>query len=75
MLSVFGFLLATIIIFFIEFPSLWKNRQIKECWLFSMLLLFAFTLNSAISLHFTLPNPLDWIAFLYKPLSDFLHIN
>ena len=58
------------IIIAIEVPSLLKQKEKKELWIFSILLLVAIGLSIAQSLRVTLPNPLDWIAYVYKPLSE-----
>ncbi|MCF6409810.1 hypothetical protein [Pseudalkalibacillus salsuginis] len=67
-----GILLVAILIIIIEVPALWKERQKKELWVFSLLLLIGVGLSIAVGLDANIPNPFDWIALLFKPLSDFM---
>lgn len=67
----FGVLAVVIAI--IEVPSLLKKKLKRELWVFSILLLFGGGLSIAQSLHMEIPNPVDWIAFIYKPFSDFIY--
>lgn len=52
-----------------EYPRLMRASQFKELRLFSFLLAFGILLSVAESMHWPIPNPLDWITALYKPLS------
>jgi hypothetical protein len=72
MWTIIGILAAAIAIGFIEVPSLWKNGQKRELWAFSFLLLTGTGLGIAKTLQIHIPNPLDWMAVIYKPFSDFL---
>jgi len=72
MWSIAGIIAATAVIALLEAPALWRNRWRKELWMFSLLLLFGTGLSIAISLHAPVPNPLDWITAVYKPISGFL---
>lgn len=72
MLASAGILIAAVIIMIIEVPSLLKKRQKKELWVFGILLLLGTGLSIAESLQVDIPNPLDGIAIVYKPFSDFL---
>ncbi|MBM7585626.1 glucan phosphoethanolaminetransferase (alkaline phosphatase superfamily) [Bacillus pakistanensis] len=65
-----GILLVTILIFAFEVPPLWKKKKKKELIVFSFLLLFGTGLSIAKSLDIKIPNPLDFITFIYKPISD-----
>lgn len=72
MLAIAGILAAALGIAMIEVPSLLRKNLRKELWVFSILLLFATGLSIAKRLHVKIPNPLDWIAAVYKPFSDAL---
>jgi hypothetical protein len=50
----------------IEIPSLIKHK--KDLWVFSLLLILGTALCIAASLKVNIPNPLDWIAAVYRPL-------
>ncbi len=67
-----GILAVTIAIIIIEVPSLRRRQLRKELWVFSIMLLFGVGLSIAKSLQVKIPNPVDWIIVVYKPLSDAL---
>ncbi|WP_141430992.1 hypothetical protein [Bacillus sp. 03113] len=72
MWAILGIFVAAIVIVLIEVPTLLKKGFKKELWVFSILLLFGIGLSIAEALDAKIPNPLDWIAFVFKPFSDFL---
>lgn len=56
----------------IELPQLLRKQLIAESWVFSSLLFIGSVLCI---LHFEkvrLPNPLDWITYIYQPVSQFV---
>ncbi|MBO1511252.1 hypothetical protein [Metabacillus bambusae] len=59
-----GILLVAILIIVLEVPPLWEKQK-KESWVFSLLLLFEVGLSIAESLDLNIPNPLEWIAIIY----------
>ncbi|MFN2747453.1 MULTISPECIES: hypothetical protein [Bacillus] len=70
MLVVLGIPLIAGLIILLELPTLWKKKQKKEIWVFSLLLALAVALCITEGLGVELPNPLDWLAVIYKPLGD-----
>jgi hypothetical protein len=66
-------ILIAIVIIVIEVPSLRKKGLIRELWVFSVLLVIGVMLNVAEVLRMKIPNPLDFIAYVYKPLSDLIY--
>ncbi|PYI54947.1 hypothetical protein [Paenibacillus flagellatus] len=56
-----------------ELPSLWRNELKKDAAFFAFLLLFGTGLSMAQAMQADIPNPLDWIAYVYKPLSDWIY--
>ncbi len=72
MIVILGILLIVIVIVLIEVPSLLKKGLKKELWVFGILLFFGTGLNIAQGLQIDIPNPMDWINVVYKPISDFL---
>ncbi|MBK5461543.1 MULTISPECIES: hypothetical protein [unclassified Peribacillus] len=72
MLAVAGILVIVAVIIAIEAPSLLRKKLKKELWIFSILLLFGTALSVAQALNIKIPNPLDWITAIYKPLSDMI---
>ncbi|MCF6409378.1 hypothetical protein [Pseudalkalibacillus salsuginis] len=73
MIAILGILLVIIVIVYIEVPSLLKKGLKKELWVFGILLLFGTGLSIAQGLQVDIPNPMDWIKFVYKPFSDILY--
>jgi len=72
MVVVLGILAAIAVIIKLEVPSLLKKGLMKELRVFSFLLLFGAGISIAQSLNVKLPNPLDWITFIYRPVSRFI---
>ncbi len=70
MLVIVGILVVAAFIVLIEVPTLLKKKLRKELWVFSLLLLFGVGLSIANSLQIDIPNPMDWITVVYKPVSD-----
>ncbi|OAB46129.1 hypothetical protein [Paenibacillus glacialis] len=69
-----GMLFIVAIIIAIEVPPLWRKKLKKELWAFSLLLLFGTILGLAQALEFKIPNPLDWVISVYKPVSDLMDV-
>ncbi|SCW65328.1 hypothetical protein SAMN04487970_102472 [Paenibacillus tianmuensis] len=72
MLAAAGILAFGAVIVWMEVPDLLKNKRKKDFWVFSVLLTLGLGLAIAKSMRAEVPNPLEWIAYLYKPLSDFI---
>lgn len=60
------------VIALIEVPDLLEKKLKKELCFFLILLLLGMGLSVAVAMRVDLPNPLDWIFFIYKPLSDWI---
>ncbi|MBD2866478.1 hypothetical protein [Paenibacillus oceani] len=71
MLAVLGVLAAGVAIVWLELPKL-RKLGTREKAAFYAFLAFSLGLGLAKSLRLPVPNPLDWIAYAYKPFSDFL---
>lgn len=67
MISVILILAVAIIIVIIEVPPLVKAKQTKVLTVFSILLLFGVIVSIAQSLHWNVPNPSDWITYIFEP--------
>lgn len=74
MLSVAGILVVVAIIIAIDVPPLVRKKLIKELWVFSILLLLGTVLSISQALHFKIPNPLDLMITVYKPVADMVHM-
>ncbi|XEC95548.1 hypothetical protein AB6A23_02945 [Paenibacillus tarimensis] len=69
---VLGILAVAVAITFIDVPSLLKQGLKKELWTFWILLLLGTGLSIAEGLQVEIPNPMDALAFIYKPFIDLL---
>ncbi|ASS96716.1 hypothetical protein [Peribacillus simplex] len=72
MVAVAGILVIVAVIIAIDVPPLMRKKLKKELWIFYILLLFGTALSIAQALNIKIPNPLDWITAIYKPLSDII---
>ncbi|MCM3676123.1 hypothetical protein M3699_20215 [Peribacillus simplex] len=72
MVAVAGILVIVAVIIAIDVPHLLRKKLKKELWIFSILLLFGTALSIAQAQKIKIPNPLDWITAIYKPLSDMI---
>lgn len=70
MLKSVGILLVAAVILYIEVPSLLEKKYKKELIVFSILLAFGVGLGIALSFGKSIPNPIDLLTFIYKPLHD-----
>lgn len=70
MIASLGILLVSSLIWLTEGPTLFKKNNKKDSMTFSVLLVFGVGLSVAHVLFKPLPNPMDFISFVYKPLSD-----
>ena len=70
MIKFLGILLIAGAIVFIEAPNLKGKDKKREMVVFSILLIFAVGLSVAFSLGKHIPNPMDFISFVFKPVSD-----
>ncbi|MBW5446362.1 hypothetical protein GE107_09850 [Cohnella sp. CFH 77786] len=58
----------------IDVPRLRRNKAVKERWAFGVLLTVAAGLGIAQSMRVRLPNPLDWIFSVFRPISDWMSL-
>lgn len=58
----------------IEVPLMWRNKLIKELWVFSFLLLLGTYFGVMNALHIQVSNPLGWMIFIYKPVADMVSV-
>jgi len=70
MIKSLGILLVAGTICLFEVPPLLKKQQKKELLVFSFLLLFGVALSIFFTISKSIPNPLDYITFIFKPLSE-----
>lgn len=72
MWATLGIVIVAILIFMAEAPSLLKNKAKRELWVFSVLFVIGVGLSITRGLNVSIPNPLDVLIIVYKPLSDLL---
>lgn len=56
-----------------EVASLWKEKKRKETAVFVILMTVAAALFAAQTMHYSLPNPLDGIAAVFRPVSKAIY--
>lgn len=72
MIKSLAILLVAGAIAYFEVPPLLKEKQKKDLVVFSMLLILGIGLSIFWALGKHIPNPLDFITFILKPLSDYI---
>jgi hypothetical protein len=72
MLKSIGVLLIAAAILWIEVPSLLEKKYKKELLVFSILLAIGVGLGITLGFGKPIPNPLDLLTFIFKPLNDAL---
>ncbi|WP_066370054.1 hypothetical protein [Neobacillus fumarioli] len=70
MLASIGILLTAVLFTFIEIPSLLKKQYKKELVVFCILLLCGTLLSILKVFGVHIPNPVDGITFIFKPISE-----
>ena|GEM_PF-567718 len=73
MLPTLFILLFAVIICIIEVPRLRKKQRHKELYVFSFLLFIGVGLSVLTAMQIKIPNPLDIIAFIYRPVSILIY--
>lgn len=72
MWPVVGIIVTAAAIAYAEAPRLARNGMYKELAIFAALLAFGLAVSVMNALRVPLPNPLDAIVFLFKPIGKFL---
>lgn len=70
MLKSIGILIIAAIIVYIEVPSLLKKKYKKELIVFSIILTIGVGMSIAHSFGKSIPNPIDFLTFIFMPLHD-----
>ncbi|MFJ7976797.1 hypothetical protein ACIQZI_14050 [Peribacillus sp. NPDC096379] len=70
MLKSMGILLIATVILLIEVPPLLEKKYKKELLVFSILLVIGVGLSIAQGVGKTIPNPMDLLTYMFKPLND-----
>jgi hypothetical protein len=70
--AVVGILIISAVIIAIDAPPLVRNKRKKELAIFSTLLLFGTALSIALALGIQIPNPVDFLMWIFKPFSEII---
>lgn len=65
-------LLFAVILCIIELPKMISEKLHKEIWTFSILLSFGVIIAIFKCFEVHIPNPSDWISWVYSPISNLL---
>lgn len=68
--AILAVLAFSTILCIIEIPKMLKQKLYRELWTFSILLVLGTVLAILKSINVEIPNPSDWIAWVYSPLKD-----
>ncbi|QTL99240.1 hypothetical protein GM661_15390 [Iocasia frigidifontis] len=71
-LSIVMTLVFSTILCIVEIPKMLKERLYRELWTFSILLGLGTVLAILKSLDIEIPNPSDFIAWVYSPLTGIM---
>ena len=63
-------LVSSIFLSLYQVPILLEKKMSKECYVFISLLFVAALVNIALAMGIHLPNPMDYLVILLKPISD-----
>lgn len=68
--SVLAALIFSTALCYIEIPKMLQDKLFRELWTFSALLVFGTVLAILKSLDVNIPNPSDFIAWVYSPVRE-----
>lgn len=68
--SILAVLVFSTVLCIMEIPKMQKEKQYRELWTFSILLGLGTVLAILKSLDVEIPNPSDFIAWVYSPLKE-----
>lgn len=70
--SILAVLVFSTVLCIIEIPQMIQQKLYKELWAFSILLSLGTVLSILKSLDVEIPNPSDWIAWVYSPVRSIM---
>lgn len=70
--SIISVLVFSTVVSFVQVPKMLSEKAYRDLWVFSVILLLGTVLAVLKSLEVEIPNPGDWVAWIYLPVSDFL---
>ncbi|WP_409344901.1 hypothetical protein [Paenibacillus sp. MBLB4367] len=72
MLAVIGVLAAIALLTLFEFPSLVRQKRKKDAAVFAVFMAVAAAFGIAKSLRMPVPNPLEWIRYVFEPVGEYV---
>jgi hypothetical protein len=72
LVSILAVLVFSTVLSIIEVPKMLQNKLYRELVTFSVLLALGTTLAILKSLDVNIPNPSEWIAWVYSPVKDIM---
>lgn len=72
MWTIAGILIVSGWIAVLEVPGFVRGKRVKDLVVFLLLLSGSTVLSILVTLRVRLPNPVDWITAIHKPISDFI---
>lgn len=72
MLISIGSIVIAAIVFLSESSRMKRQQLSKERWVLLIMLLIAAGFGIALGMKMRIPNPMDWIMIMFKPLRRFL---
>lgn len=73
MIKALGILVITAVIMAIDVPPMVKKKQKKELWVFFIILIPGVIAGILLAFGVHLPNPTDFIAWLFRPVTNWIH--
>ncbi len=70
--SILAVLVFSTVLCIIEIPKMQQGNLYRELWTFSILLVLGTVLAILKSLNVEIPNPADFIAWIYSPIRDII---
>jgi hypothetical protein len=72
MVAIFALVVFDIVVCVIEIPKMLKQKLIKELITFAIMLLLGTVIGVMKSLDVKVPNPSDFLTWVYSPVSDLM---
>lgn len=72
MVKVIGILLIITVMVILEVPQLLEKKLIKELLIFFIFLVFGTVLSILLALGVAVPNPIDFLNYVLKPLTKII---
>jgi hypothetical protein len=73
MIKALGILAIAAVIITIDVPPLIKTKQKRELYVFFTLLVTAVVVSLLMNFNVNIPNPLDFIKWMFKPMTNVLN--